>query len=337
VIAYIEAQGSLLLMKVRGGQYSPVTRGGKRGRIRSFSSQARRRILRFMARIRAGGQRAVFVTLTFKGYPTNAQAKETLRRLKMRISRKHNNASFVWRMEYQRRGSIHFHLICFNLPFWKQSDLQQVWTECTGEVSSRADIRLIRSKRGVMHYVSKYIAKRPEKGRKTSLVYAPYLHASRKWRKGRFWGYHNAKRLPLGQKLTGVLVNDTLIKRLAAFAWSIVGTENQYGALSFHLFWDGALLLCHNCVDEGGLDMDEYRSSCQINSRDYANWEWLDKHFPSAEQDALHVQPKSASSWPAKQPEVQPLTKRWLNKAFRSDRAGSISELAIGDIIDSIC
>lgn len=318
--AYLEAQGSLLTMRLLDAKKRPNIATSKRGRIRSFSSQSRRRILRFMARIKGGSYRAVFITLTFAGYPTNAQAKEALRRLKMRISRKHPKACFVWRMEYQKRGSIHFHLVCFALPFWQQSDLQQVWTKCTGEVSSRADIRLIRSKRGVMHYVSKYIAKRSRAKPSTSLVSVPYLHGRRKWRKGRFWGYHNKERLPLGQKHTGVLVRGDLIKRLSKAAWEIIGYETKFNSISFHLFSDSAVGLFRRYIDAGGLDADEWHWSTCLTEREQEDYTYQAQRFSSADYEADYEKHKVSVSRPAKQPQVQPCTRDWVSRSYFLDR-----------------
>src|SRR5205085_8035023 len=145
---YFEAQGSLLVMRLLGQEKRPNTIAPIRGRIRRFSANARRRLMRFMARLRMKGVRATFITLTFKGYPSNAEAKRALHAFMSHLRRTFPKASACWRMEYQKRGAIHFHLLCFDLPYWPQKELQETWTAITRETSSRVDIRLIRSRRG---------------------------------------------------------------------------------------------------------------------------------------------------------------------------------------------
>lgn len=259
--AYFEAQGSLLLMKVINNTKRPQFGTPKRGRIRSFSAQSRRRLLRFMARLKTGQVRATFITLTYRGYPSNAEAKKHLHAFAEVLRREFPQASAVWRMEFQERGSIHFHLLVFNLPYWEWKKILAVWKRITNQNKARIDVRLVKSRRGVMSYVAKYIAKVERRIKKTFLVFVPYLHKGRKWRKGRFWGYHNKKLLPLGQKFTGVLVSTNVIKRLSKAAWEIIGFDTKYGSISFHLFYDNAVSLWERNMQEGGLDLSEYKNS----------------------------------------------------------------------------
>jgi hypothetical protein len=177
------------------------------------------------------------------------------------LSRSFPEASAVWRMEYQKRGSIHFHLLVFNLPFWDWKEILSAWKRITHQSLARVDIRLVKSRRGVMSYVSKYIAKVQKRIRKTFLVFVPYLHVGRKWRKGRFWGIHNKKTLPLAQKFTGFLVDGHLIKRLSKAAWEIIGFETKFASISFHLFHDHAVSLWEMYMKTGGLMPDEYKDS----------------------------------------------------------------------------
>jgi len=259
--AYFEAQGSLLLMKVVNNKKRPNFGLSKRGRVRSFSANSRRRLLRFMARLKTHHVRATFVTLTYKGYPSNAIAKSNLHAFLAHVRRHYPAASAVWRMEYQERGSVHFHLLIFNLPYWDWKEVLEVWKRISHQSVARVDIRLVHSRRGVMSYVSKYIAKVERRVKKTFLVFVPYLHVGRKWRKGRFWGIHNKKTLPLGQKFTGFLVEGHLIKRLSKAAWEIIGYDTKYGSISFQLFHDHAISLWEMYMEKGGLMPDEYKDS----------------------------------------------------------------------------
>lgn len=317
MIAYVEAQGSLLLLKMLGVKPRPFLGRSKRGRIKSFSHKSRLRLLRFMARIRQQNTRATFMTLTFRGYPTNEVAKMALHAFLQRIARKFPKASCVWRMEFQKRGSIHFHLLCFDMPYWHWTEVLQAWKECSRQPIARIDIRLVKSKRGVMHYVSKYIAKVSKRVQKTFFILAPYLHGYKKWRKGRFWGYHNKKALPLGEKIQGLLTDSKAIKRLSNAAWEIIGTTQRFGSVSFHLFADHATTLAMRNIEQFGLFLDEWKWSQQVTPHEQRSIEFIAKRFSEADFEIDKHKAKVHASRPAKQPQVQPCTRDWLVRASR--------------------
>ena len=269
--AYIEAQGSLLSLKVVGFKSRPNPSGGKRGIIRAFSASSRRRLLRFMARLKVRKIRASFLTLTFSEMVTHEHAKVVAKRFFMRIRRAYPQCSAVWRLEYQpKRGAIHYHLIVFNLPFWPQKEIQATWEACTLEPRSIVDIRLVHGARSIMAYVSKYIAKVDNEA-PTSLDDGSYQHEGREPALSRFWGWINKELLPLGQKVTGVLVDRHTIKSLSSFMWALIGSDNPYNSISAHLFADNAMWLCERAIEEGGLWDDEYHWSMHVSDKDVAN------------------------------------------------------------------
>lgn len=279
MIAYFEAQGSLLHLKVRGHQSPPQLHNHKRGIIRVFSAAARRRMLRFMARLKTRKIRATFITLTFKEIVTNERAKTCFKRFSMRLRRRFSHASGVWRMEMQERGAIHFHLLVFNLPFWKQKDLQATWEDCTEEDTSICDIRLVHGARSIMAYIAKYIAKKDE----TSLDDVSYQHADRDTGEissmGRCWGWINKNALPLGEHHEGVLTDAYTIKEISKWAWQLTGVENVYKNITFHLFADNAAWFWHMFIERGGMDMDEWRWSQYLTVTEqrqarYVELEW---------------------------------------------------------------
>lgn len=302
-----------------------VLGGSKRGRIKSFTQKARLRLMRFLARMKATGVRATFITLTFRKYPTNAQAKRCLHAFLANLARTFPNASAVWRMEYQARGAIHFHLLCFDLPYWEWKEILATWKRITGQNVARIDVRLVRSRKGVMSYVSKYIAKVAEKGLKTFFIHPPYLHGYRRWRKGRFWGYHNKKGLPLGEKVMGVLTNSKVIKRLANAAWEIIGSENRFGSISFHLFHDNAASIAMRNIEAGGLFLDEWRWTVDTPREKRHVPHPYTAHF--SERD-LSMKPSLSLgrlSRPRSARSVQPCTADWTKKAYLSNRAPMLS------------
>lgn len=311
--AYIEAQGGLLLVRLMGHKSKPPVSGGIRGRIREFSYKSRLRLMRFMARLTTKNVRATFITLTFKGYPTNAEAKRALHAFLQVLRTKYVSSSAVWRMEYQRRGSIHFHLLVFGLPYWPWEDLLETWKRVSRQNVSRVDIREVRSRRGVMSYVSKYIAKVEKRSGKTFLVHVPYLHRGRKWRKGRFWGYHNKKCLPTGELVTGILTDTRTIKRLSDAAWKIVGSATRYGAVGFHLFTEHAESLARRNITVGGLFWDEWMDSRQLTDREHDNVAEIARRFSEDDFENDYAKYKPSTSRPRSARSVQPCTLGWIS------------------------
>jgi len=153
-----------------------------------------------MARLDSQRTRTVFVTLTFHGKPSAIEAKRALKAFLMRVRRKFPGASGIWRLEPQERGSWHFHLLFFNLPYWSQRQIQYAWECCTREDQSIVHVKLLRGgKRQAMYYVAKYLAKVEKSLSSASLDNAVYQHDQEGDTlddPGRFWGYINKKDLP---------------------------------------------------------------------------------------------------------------------------------------------
>lgn len=275
--------------------------------------------MRFLARLKVKKIRATFITLTFHRMVSHDNARIVFKRFSMRLRRRFEHISVVWRLEYQpKRGAIHFHLLCFNMPFWKQAELQKTWEDCTQEEMSIADIRLLHGTRSVMGYVSKYIAK-IDSGASASLDDGSYQHGARSETAGRFWGYINKELLPLGQKLSGVLLDRLTIKSLSSFMWALIGSDNPYNSISAHLFADNAQWLCERAIEEGGLFTDEYGWSNCISDREYDDMAYMHDHFTpdfdsgdSISRPVVHARPRSAGT-------VQPCISNWLEKPSHTE------------------
>lgn len=281
--------------------------------------------MRFLARLKMKGLMAKFITLTFKGYPSNAQAKSALHAFVQHLRRNFPNASAVWRMEFQKRGSIHFHLLCFDLPWWDWKELLETWKRITHQDVARIDIQLIRSRKGVMHYVSKYIAKVERKSGKSFFIQVPYLHAVRKWRKGRFWGYHNKKLLPVGELVTGVLTDRKQIKRLSNAAWEIIGTSTRYNAISFHLFSDYAISIARMNIEKHGRTLEEWEYTVKDHMTPKHHYDTYTKRFSDAELETKEVLSLGRLSKGERSELVQPLTTDWIKRASFSHSASGVA------------
>lgn len=279
-----------------------------------------------MARLKVRKIRATFITLTFTGMVSHVEAKRAFKQFSMRLRRAFEQTSAIWRLEYQtKRGAIHFHLLCFNLPFWEQAKLQKTWEACTGEVRSIVDIRLVHGARSIMGYVSKYIAKVDERVT-TSLDDGSYQHGEGGGSAGRFWGYINKELLPLGQKFSGVLTNRQVIRSLSSFAWSLLGSENPYNSISFHLFADNAFWLCENAIDAGGCWLDEWEYTTRDHTTGHNSSHPYTSRFSEAELEANPVPTLGRLVKGERSELAQPLISGWLAQAsFTVSASGVLS------------
>lgn len=199
----LTAQGQTVEIRYNLQASSRPARGGRRSRIADFSRASRRRLLEMCNRLETKNVNSKFITLTFSKPPTHTEAKAALRRFFMRLRRRWPAVSLIWRMEYQARGAIHFHLIVFRIPFVPQRLIQGIWTACTREERSIVDIRLIRGHRALISYVAKYLAKVSQPAAGASLDIDAYQHAPPSDDCGRFWGVVNREELPYGILLKG--------------------------------------------------------------------------------------------------------------------------------------
>lgn len=240
----LEFQGHYVAAKIRYPSDRKWT-NGLRGKITSFSAQSRTRLFDLVNRLDVK-YKPVFLTLTYgDDYPSMDRAKENLRAFLERIRRrkKCDKASAIWRVEPQERGAPHFHLIFFNLPFIPMKEVQTMWSEIIGEPEPFTRIELVRSRRGIMFYVSKYIAKLPDAGQ-SGFIYPTYLHAYElKYGPciGRQWGVFNKKLLPYAPKLELTYVYSEVgygkLRELAIAQYPRIG---DYKAKGFRLYVDNA-------------------------------------------------------------------------------------------------
>jgi hypothetical protein len=193
----IERQGAVVAAYVPVPSHPPKPHDCQRGAITEFSAKSRRRCLIFFNRVDWQACKVVFLTLTFWKSPEPKEAKAAFKRFRSWLAYHYPDVAAVWRMEFQERGAAHFHLLLFGLPFIPQKQLQQVWQACTREVLSIVDIRLVKSRKHAMKYVSKYIAKRGAETGTSSLEIPPYQQKPALPSIGRVWGWINAEGIPM--------------------------------------------------------------------------------------------------------------------------------------------
>jgi len=197
-------QGRLVKAEVKTLGHQPNTHKHKRNVITDFSAQSRGRLFELFNSLKLN-RRATFVTLT---YPTSAvnqiDAKRHLRAFFKRINRMFNNRkiSGIWRMEFQERGAIHFHVILFGLPFIHKTTVSALWAQVTQTYHPFTRIEGVSGHKKLTNYIAKYVGKvngDTDDGF-NSLTYLSAYQFQQGEKIGRVWGYLNKKELPFDDK-----------------------------------------------------------------------------------------------------------------------------------------
>jgi len=140
-----------------------------RGRITGFSNKSRKRLFDLLSQVPrtafSGG--LLFVTLTYPNeFPTDyKEYKAHLRAFLKRLYRKaREELPVLWRLEFQKRGAPHFHLIVWGINRLDLQWLSQAWYSVVGSGDEKhllagTNVKYIRDRRLVLSYVSKYLAK----------------------------------------------------------------------------------------------------------------------------------------------------------------------------------
>ncbi|MBA7579954.1 hypothetical protein ES708_21837 [subsurface metagenome] len=152
-------------------------RKNNRGSIRKFSKKSRFRLFSTLAKIKTDlPVKPIFVSLTYHhGHRLIIDDKKThLHHFLVRLRLYDPYVQFIWRMELQKRGAPHFHLIIFPglLPehFYK-SDYKRIISLLWHEIADPHSMVhkeygcksiTINSYREACIYLSKYVAKLPE-------------------------------------------------------------------------------------------------------------------------------------------------------------------------------
>lgn len=191
------------LLKTSKGRDMLAVGGGIRGKVQGFSRSSRLRMLRLIACVLRDAELPCFVTLTYPDkFPTVERAKRDLDVFIRRIRRAFL-AGLIWKLEPQKRGAPHYHLLVWGVD---QDELfiwvVKNWYEIAGDgdinhklfhqgklPDSEPCVSKVDSFNGVWFYAAKYIGKVFE-----------VAEWGKQWT-GRFWGVVNPKNIPFGEKI----------------------------------------------------------------------------------------------------------------------------------------
>ena len=177
-----------------------------RGDVCTFTRPSRNRLIREISSY--GKLCPIFITLTYGSeYPNAKESKKHLDRWWKRVAREFPHYWAVWKLEFQKRGAPHYHLLVYSKeekPRIPKEWISDSWSEVVGDESIRKTgtrVESLRSHRGGIWYATKYLAKvenpsnskdseRPESGKQDG-TQSPSA--------GRFWGVLSRKNRPDSQ------------------------------------------------------------------------------------------------------------------------------------------
>jgi hypothetical protein len=124
------------------------------------------RLLWRLAGLRAGSfAPALFITLTYPaGEVSPRESKRHLDSFIKRCHRRYPGCAGLWKLEYQKNGTAHYHVILIGVPFWNLLNLKAVWADVVKSdnehhITQGAHVDLVVSQRQAAHYMGKYIGK----------------------------------------------------------------------------------------------------------------------------------------------------------------------------------
>ncbi|MCK5561933.1 MAG: hypothetical protein KAJ51_15145 [Thermoplasmata archaeon] len=148
-----------------------------RSKIKTFSKRSRFRLFEAMAKIKTNlTNQPFFVSLTYHyGHQSKENSDKTcLHNFLVSLRDFDKNVQYIWRIDLQKRGAPHYHLIIFPSPFKKLLSREyykikvcSMWHRIADPKSKKhkdfgADIQNITNYRHACIYINKYLAKVPD-------------------------------------------------------------------------------------------------------------------------------------------------------------------------------
>lgn len=203
------------------------------------------------------------LTLTMRDKVHAREAKRLFFVFLKRWRRKYTSLSGIWKMEFQRRGAPHFHMILYNAGYISKDHIRQVWGDVIGQEKPFTRIERIKSYRQGMSYVAKYLGKIEDTGfnNRSNLTVDKETGEMVQMSVGRHWGVFNRLHIPWANETTETIALDGswwLIRRYCSDFWSLLAERDMYG---FSIFTDEPELALNHIVALA----DSYRASLTIN------------------------------------------------------------------------
>lgn len=181
------------MIRLEGPKLPAKNPPAERGEITGFSRASRKRLIELMHQLEF--KDALFVTLTYpKEFPQDGRIfKEHLRVWRERLQRSFGKLRVIWRLEFQKRGAPHFHLLLLDAPRVDKDWLSQSWYDVVGSgdplhLLAGTNINLVtgaKERKLVMFYVGKYLGKADQADAPKGVTHV-----------GRYWGCWNVKAKP---------------------------------------------------------------------------------------------------------------------------------------------
>ncbi|MBA7533511.1 hypothetical protein ES705_25751 [subsurface metagenome] len=158
----------------KGSDYYKQRRSAPRGNIQEFSKKSRFRLFHLMSKIdNKLLTEPLFITLTYHHghHRVHSNTKGQLHHFLVRLRQLSPHVEYIWRIELQKRGAPHYHLIIFPSILDKPNNkinfsimVSKIW-HSIADPDSRAHkeygckIKVINSYREACAYISKYVGK----------------------------------------------------------------------------------------------------------------------------------------------------------------------------------
>ncbi|MCP5005959.1 MAG: hypothetical protein GY941_18780 [Planctomycetes bacterium] len=167
--------------------------GGRRSKISSFSRASRLRLIKLLSSLRQESViNSKLITLTY--HEKYEHIKRDLKHFKQFLHRFDSNCSGIWRLEYQKRGTPHFHLLHFG-RYIPHADIGAAWNRIADPTNvfhgkAGTEIRSCRDVNAVGPYLCKYLGKLEDH---RAIHDADGTYESM----GRLWGVYRRSGLPV--------------------------------------------------------------------------------------------------------------------------------------------
>lgn len=142
----------------------------ERGEIKGFTARSRRRLFELMHSIEFDNP--LLITLTYPEYPTDGRVfKAHLKAFREVWTRAYGRSRVIWKLEFQKRGAPHYHLLSLDVPHVDIPRLGGAWCRIAGIEGQEGTWQAfdVKSKdkdgkdlANPVAYISKYIGKTTE-------------------------------------------------------------------------------------------------------------------------------------------------------------------------------